>query len=360
MAGVYHHVEEYDDKMPAPTDDLEVYRNTKFSQQWDKKIEQTVTVLDHCPIITDKLLSVEERKPSSLQFPVVAKEAAKTPVEGPPPQQEGDKNVVASEQEPSAVLPPPPATVTKEMEEWRHASQIIKKRMDGATLKLNERRRFLVGSAMAGEYIRLCELVKASGGGNLYRLRGGDRPLAVEHLTYGEANMDGFVKVLQRIGLREGQRFLDLGSGAGTLVILASLFGCESVGVEVVEGLHETAMVLLDRWEEGKPRGDLDTAADDLGFLGNVSRCHFLLQDMFAVPWSNYDVVYACSTCFGAPMCKRIAAKAAREMDRGVILSVSKPLHGLKVVDTVKCLFSWGKDTVFVHAPTFAEAATKK
>ena len=150
MAGVYHHVEEYDDKMPAPTDDLEVYRNTKFSQQWDKKIEQTVAVLDHCPIITDKLLSAEERKPSSLQFPVVVNEAAKTPVEGPPTQLEGDKNVVASEQEPSAVLPPPPATVTKEMEEWRHASQIIKKRMEGATLKLNERRRFLVGSAMAG------------------------------------------------------------------------------------------------------------------------------------------------------------------------------------------------------------------
>ena len=60
---------------------------------------------------------------------------------------------------------------------------------------------------------------------------------------------------------------------------------------------------------------------------------------------------------------ERIAAKAAREMDRGRILSVSKPLHGLKVVDTIECLFSWGKDTVFVHVPTSAEgpeAATKK
>ena len=79
MAGVYHHIEEYDDKMPAPTDDLEVYQNTKFSQQWDKKIEQTITVLDHCAIITDKVLTAEERKPCSLQFPAVAK----TPVERP-------------------------------------------------------------------------------------------------------------------------------------------------------------------------------------------------------------------------------------------------------------------------------------
>ena len=353
MAGVYHHIEEYDDKMPAPTDDLEVYQNTKFSQQWDKKIEQTITVLDHCAIITDKVLTAEERKPCSLQFPAVAK----TPVERPA------KSVVESERKPPAQAVPPPTTMTKEMEEWRHASQIIKKRMEGATLKLNERRRFLVGSAMAGEYIRLCDLVKASGGSNLYRLRGGDRPLALEHLTYGEANMDGFVKVLQRVGLREGQRFLDLGSGAGTLVILASLFGCESVGVEVVEDLHETAMVLLDRWEEGKEHDSFEIASNDTRSLGSMPRCQFLQQDMFTLPWDGYDVVYACSTCFGASMCKRIAAKAAREMNRGLILSVSKPLYGLTVVDTIECLFSWGKDTVFVHAPTSAaglEAATKK
>ena len=103
-------------------------------------------------------------------------------------------------------------------------------------------------------------------------------------------------------------------------MILASLFGCESVGVEVVEGLHETAMVLLDRWEEGKQNDPLDIVNNDLRFLGSMSRCQFLLQDMFSLPWSGYDVVYACSTCFGASMCKRIAAKAAREMNRGRIL----------------------------------------
>ena len=82
----------------------------------------------------------------------------------------------------------------------------------------------------------------------------------MEHLTYGEAQLDSFVTVLQRLDLHAGQRFLDLGSGAGTLVILASLFGCESVGVEVVKHLYETSMVLLDRWEEGKklPKNNYD------------------------------------------------------------------------------------------------------
>ena len=40
-------------------------------------------------------------------------------------------------------------------------------------------------------------------------------------------------------------------------MILASSW-LQSVGVEVVEGLHETAMVLLDRWEEGKQNGPLE------------------------------------------------------------------------------------------------------
>ena len=164
MAGVYHHIEEYDEKI-APTDDPEVYRNT-VPQQTDKRLDQTDgagPLSDHYGQFADS--GGEGCRPvrslpitDVAKTPVVAKtpDVAKTPVGRPAQQQqEEDKRVVESERKPLALAVSPPTTATKEMEEWRHASQIIKKRMEGATLKLNERRRFLVGSAMAGEYIRL-------------------------------------------------------------------------------------------------------------------------------------------------------------------------------------------------------------
>ena len=87
-----------------------------------------------------------------------------------------------------------------------------------------------------------------------------------------------------------------------------------------------------------------------------MGRCQFLLQDMFNISWHDYDLIYACSTCYGAAMCKRIATKALKEMGRGLILSVSKPLYNLKVIDRIACVFSWGKDTVYVHLPRAAAA----
>jgi hypothetical protein len=376
MAGAYHHIDEYEDAMPTPTNDVEIFRNTKFSQQWDKKVKETVTQTEtnYREIINDQILTIEERRPCTLQFPAFntnlvvksndgsnSNNRKHTKVSSVTQVYNNNNNNTKHNNENNNKMKIVSAN-RKEIEEWKHASQFLKKRINHSTLKLNEKRKFLVGSAMADEYIRLCNLIKDNGGSNLFRLRGGNRPLAKEHLTYGEAQLDSFVKVLQCLDLHPGQRFLDLGSGAGTLVILASLFGCESVGVEVVKHLYETSMVLLDRWEEGKTMDDHEStnkqkknsssgrSGNDKSKNSNISRCQFILQDMFNISWRNYDLIYACSTCYGAPMCKRIALKACQEMDRGLILSVSKPLYGLKVVNKMECIFSWGKDTIYVHA----------
>ncbi len=388
MAGAYHHIDEYEDAMPTPTNDVEIFRNTKFSQQWDKKVKETVTQTEtnYGEIINSQILTYEERKPCTLQFPAFntnlvfkrkddsnsnnLKHTKVSNVKQVYDDNNNNKNNAKNNNENNNKIKTVSAK-RKEVEEWKHASQFLNKRINHSTLKLNEKRKFLVGSAMADEYIRLCNLIKDNGGSNLFRLRGGNRPLPAEHLTYGEAQLDSFVKVLQRLDLHAGQRFLDLGSGAGTLVILASLFGCESVGVEVVKHLYETSMALLDRWEEGKTMDDHGSTNkqkenggastftqsnasssgknNDKSRNSNISRCQFILQDMFNISWSNYDLIYACSTCYGAPMCKRIALKACQEMDRGLILSVSKPLYGLKVINKMECLFSWGKDTIYVH-----------
>jgi len=357
MAVAYHHIDEYEDVMPTPTNDVEIFRNTKFSQQWDKKIHETITQTetDHSKIINDKALTKEEKKPIVLQYPAFNMQGKHNKSSTENHKENEKKNVKTEEKGKNSNSNNNNVTMStnnnnkKEIEEWKHASQFLNKRINNTTLKINEKRRFLVGSAMADEYIRLCDLVKTNGGSNLYRLRGDNRPLPTEHLTYGEAQLDSFVKVLQRLDLHAGQRFLDLGSGAGTLVILASLFGCESVGVEIVQYLYETSMILLDRWEEGKTHNPLLPL--HYNDSSNNSRCQFLLQDMFEIPWKDYDLIYACSTCYGAPMCKRIAIKASEEMERGLILSVSKPLYNLKVIDTIECLFSWGKDKIFVHVP---------
>lgn len=94
-----------------------------------------------------------------------------------------------------------------------------------------------------------------------------------EHMTYAPSGYDEIVHAFELTQLGSGDRFLDLGSGLGKVVLLAALLtGAESAGVEC-----DTQLCELGR-----------TAAVTL----NVSSAQLLAGDARAVSTKDADVVF--------------------------------------------------------------------
>eukprot|EP00949_MAST-11_sp_MAST-11-sp1_P003732 g3732.t1 len=157
-------------------------------------------------------------------------------------------------------------------------------------------------------------------------------------MTYGEMSTESFLDILvaQFAGKAMGSMtFLDIGSGMGKIVLLASLFFKQAVGVELSQTLYEQSKYALKSFSASMA----DAVEESQGAAVIVH------GDMFDVDWSFADVIYACTTCFGDSMCERVARKAARELRPGsMILSVTRPLvhESLDRVAVIDCRFSWG------------------
>mmetsp|Transcript_33205 Transcript_33205/g.61905 ORF Transcript_33205/g.61905 Transcript_33205/m.61905 type:complete len:928 (-) Transcript_33205:600-3383(-) len=69
-------------------------------------------------------------------------------------------------------------------------------------------------------------------------------------LTYGEIEFPSFVRLLEDMGGREGQVFVDVGSGTGKAVVAAALSGAKflrCIGVEVLPGLCQASRSAIDK-----------------------------------------------------------------------------------------------------------------
>lgn len=111
--------------------------------------------------------------------------------------------------------------------------------------------------------------------------------------------------------------FIDLGSGLGKVVLSAALAlpGMRCTGVELLGYRNDMAQVRL---AEMLAAG----AAEDPAAAARVAaRVRLLHQDMFATDVSDASMVYIYSTCF-APMMDRLAAKLARELPEGALVTV--------------------------------------
>jgi cyclopropane fatty-acyl-phospholipid synthase-like methyltransferase len=65
--------------------------------------------------------------------------------------------------------------------------------------------------------------------------------------TYGRALPELVAQVVELTGLRKGEKFVDVGSGVGQVVFHVALaVGCESIGIEIVEGRHSWALQLKE------------------------------------------------------------------------------------------------------------------
>ncbi len=122
--------------------------------------------------------------------------------------------------------------------------------------------------------------------------------------------LDDLIPAL-RAALRPGARLLDLGSGDGRVVFLASLLGAHATGIEYDRAMHRIAIAARDR----------------LAGLVDPERAVLQRGDFFRVDYSAYDVLYYYQA--GAYAEKRLGLKIAAELrpDAALLVLAGQPEH---------------------------------
>lgn len=172
--------------------------------------------------------------------------------------------------------------------------------------------------------------------------------------VYGELTSHSFEELVeQRLAITGDEVFVDLGSGTGKIVALASLYFRHAVGLEVQPALHERAQVLADTLKRrlqghGVEAKELSLCSAD--FLDKSRACWTSTTD--GRPWWEIaDVAYACSPKFCTKTMHSLAELAALMRSGAQFVTVR---HALKTADLDEVWrgdaeFSWGRDTLIVH-----------
>lgn len=173
--------------------------------------------------------------------------------------------------------------------------------------------------------------------------------LLAPHLAYSEIEYMSLGLTLEKIkkyfgGLEtSGGVFYDLGSGLGKAVCAAAiLHGFDKcVGVEVLEGLHEAALDVADKFERKvKPT---------LG--GHPPEVQFILGDILEMDWADATVIFANASCYSAALMATIVQRSSPLPEGTFFITVSKklPSDAWKVLDSELLEMNWGMGTVFIH-----------
>lgn len=135
---------------------------------------------------------------------------------------------------------------------------------------------------------------------------------------YGEISPLAFCQLLHGVGVRPRQRFYDLGSGNGKLVMLAWLLGLDAVGIEIVaERAHEASAKLeLLREIVGDARED--------GSMAGISLIH---GSCLGLDFSDADIVFTYDLLFSKEM-KEDIGRTSQKMGKGSCVVSSRGLPG--------------------------------
>lgn len=93
---------------------------------------------------------------------------------------------------------------------------------------------------------------------------------------WGPTPLQTLRKMFEKIGLSDYDSFLDLGSGDGRAVILASLFGVKATGMEFDKQLHQKALEIKEK----------------LSHIPNVENAELLNVDFFKEDLREYDIIF--------------------------------------------------------------------
>jgi len=130
--------------------------------------------------------------------------------------------------------------------------------------------------------------------------------------TYGELAPAGIADLITHTGLKEDDYFIDIGSGAGKVVISIVLLvpGVTALGIEIDTARHTMALNAL--------------AMAESKALIPRNRARFLHADAGTVNLTGGTVFFACSTCFPQRLMNRLARKIAALPTTRVFVSLTE------------------------------------
>ncbi len=149
------------------------------------------------------------------------------------------------------------------------------------------------------------------------------------HGIWGSTSVDDAFALFERLGVHDGMRFCDLGSGDGRIALIAALF-CASIGIEGDSDLDQIAKRVQQEL---------------LPTIPQLLRCEFHHADYTTSNLSNVDIIFAFADHAWPEELER--ALAARERPGTLIAhqDIFRP-HHLKKGPTI-----WIGQTPFVTYP---------
>jgi precorrin-6B methylase 2 len=132
--------------------------------------------------------------------------------------------------------------------------------------------------------------------------------------VYGELTTIGVRQLVRATGLAAGDRFFDLGSGTGRVVlqVAASVPGARCFGIEVSGSRHEAACAVRAQ-------------AVAKGLVGR-RQCVFQHQDLRDADLRRATVLFANSTCFPAGLLRQVAETIA-DIRPGIVFASLQELQ---------------------------------
>jgi len=155
--------------------------------------------------------------------------------------------------------------------------------------------------------------------------------------TYGEVLPSSLVKLLTELKCVSGQRFYDLGSGTGKMVLLAWLLGFKATGIELARERCQASFKILGAALHGQAAKCSE---------GDASWGIQLVQgDVATVDFSDGDIVIANSPCYPKALMDAMA-KTAERMRPGTHIVTVGGLDSdwLRRVGVIKLQTSWNSE----------------
>ena len=165
-------------------------------------------------------------------------------------------------------------------------------------------------------------------------------------LTYGECTPEAVEHLLSFVNPQPGEVFYDLGSGTGKMVVYAAFYHpfSKSVGVELLEELHEAAQVVGERYKtEVQPQFQDGRRSTQL---------HYRLGDIFETDLSDADIVVShCCTCFDDTLMQRLSDSLEKLKPGARIVTITRSLNSpaFEHIGSSSCQMGWGIATLHAY-----------
>lgn len=150
--------------------------------------------------------------------------------------------------------------------------------------------------------------------------------------VYGELTKEGLVQMLSGIN-KSNKVFVDLGSGAGNVVINAlnkypSLK--RVIGIEYSKHRHLLALSKIK----------------DLSHK-NKDKVKFYNADILKKNFKTYDIIYISNLCFKEKLNKNLSSKISKEVKKNTYIFTSQPLiiTRLHNVEIIQVKQTWGENS---------------